>query len=149
MEPIICSTCKLEKSLADFQARKDRKIGRFTVCKECIVIRRNKWLAENRQAYNATGYAWRERNPHYKLSDNANRRAVRRHAFVEKIDRRIVFQRDEGICYLCNKPADPALWHLDHKMPLSKGGLHFYENVAVTHPRCNMIKHAKYGIIEV
>lgn len=59
---------------------------------------------------------------------------------IEHIDRDVVFVRDRGICYLCGKSVDPSDWHLDHVIPLSKGGDHLYENVKVTHPLCNLKK---------
>lgn len=34
-------------------------------------------------------------------------------------------------------------FHVDHVVPLSKGGMHGYTNVQPAHPRCNMRKGAK------
>lgn len=61
-------------------------------------------------------------------------------AFVEHVDRRIVWDRDNGICGLCGKPADPNDWHLEHINPISQGGEHSYANTQVSHPTCNRIK---------
>jgi 5-methylcytosine-specific restriction endonuclease McrA len=38
------------------------------------------------------------------------------------------------------KKVDPANWHLDHVVPLSRGGEHSYANVQVAHPFCNLSK---------
>jgi len=57
-------------------------------------------------------------------------------AFVEDVDRTIVWARDKGICHICEKPVI-GLWQLDHIVPLSKGGKHCYDNVAVSHYKCN------------
>lgn len=55
-------------------------------------------------------------------------------------------------CYLCNQPIDYAAprspgkpgWenglHIDHVIPLSKGGSDHLENVKPSHGRCNIIK---------
>jgi 5-methylcytosine-specific restriction endonuclease McrA len=51
-----------------------------------------------------------------------------------------VFKRDRGLCGVCLEPVDPANWHLDHVRPISRGGLHCYANVQVSHPRCNLKK---------
>ena len=59
---------------------------------------------------------------------------------AEYIDRKIVFARDEGICGICEAPADPADFHVDHIVPLSRGGEHTYRNVQVAHPICNLRK---------
>jgi hypothetical protein len=38
---------------------------------------------------------------------------------------------------------DPSDWHLDHIVPISRGGTHEPANVQVSHPRCNQSKAAK------
>jgi 5-methylcytosine-specific restriction endonuclease McrA len=50
-----------------------------------------------------------------------------------------LWQRDGGMCHLCLRPVEGG-WHLDHVIPLSRGGKHSYANCAVSHPRCNWIK---------
>jgi 5-methylcytosine-specific restriction endonuclease McrA len=65
----------------------------------------------------------------------------------EFIDKLAVFARDNWVCQLCGKPVDrDAQWpdpysvSLDHRVPLSKGGDHLYENVQCSHLRCNQSK---------
>lgn len=72
----------------------------------------------------------------------AKRRAKQREAYVEHVDPLIVWERDEGICGCCGQPADPDNWHLDHVIPIVRGGEHSYANVQVTHPLCNWSKGA-------
>ncbi len=73
---------------------------------------------------------------------NSNlRRARLLNAFVELVQPKIVWDRDGGICGICNKPVESNNWHLEHKIPLSKGGEHSYRNVQVSHPICNWQKH--------
>lgn len=75
--------------------------------------------------------------------DNAARyRARKRQALVEKVDREVVWERDEGICGLCGLPVERSDWHLDHVVPLARGGEHSYANVQVAHPICNQRKGA-------
>lgn len=59
---------------------------------------------------------------------------------IERIYRKIVWERDRGVCGICCLPADKANWHLDHKIALARGGTHTYRNVQVAHPSCNMKK---------
>jgi 5-methylcytosine-specific restriction endonuclease McrA len=59
---------------------------------------------------------------------------------AEYIDRTIVFERDEGICGICGGEADASDFHVDHVIPLSRGGEHTYTNVQVAHPLCNQRK---------
>ena len=68
-------------------------------------------------------------------------RARKCHApVVETVLRSKVFERDDGICHICLKPVDPHGWHMDHIVPLSRGGEHSYKNVGVSHPFCNLSK---------
>lgn len=81
-------------------------------------------------------------------ADRANgymhkRRALVRGTTTEGFTRSEVFARDRGFCHLCGKKVDPRHWHLDHIIPLSRGGPHTKANVAVSHPRCNLKKGVK------
>lgn len=63
-----------------------------------------------------------------------------------------LFNRDSGICYLCGKPCDWSARDteknavgkmypsIDHVVPLSKGGLHAWNNVRLAHVSCNAKK---------
>lgn len=54
-----------------------------------------------------------------------------------------IFRRDRGICHLCLEPVSPARWHLDHIVPIARGGADAPWNVAVSHPYCNRQKGAR------
>ena len=68
-----------------------------------------------------------------------------------------LFVRDNGTCWLCGKKCD---WQdqtqnengivcgnnypsIDHVLPLSKGGLHSWDNVRLAHRHCNTLKRDK------
>lgn len=90
---------------------------------------------------------WRGLNQDKSSGYRANRRALKLNQLDENVSRNIVFDRDKGVCYLCGTRVDPINWHLDHKVPLSRGGRHSYANTGVTHPRCNLSKGAKLNKI--
>lgn len=46
-------------------------------------------------------------------------------------------------CYLCLKEIQFGKDHLEHKIPLSRGGSNLYENLAVACQRCNCSKRSK------
>ena len=46
-------------------------------------------------------------------------------------------------CYLCLQPIEFKKDHLEHKIPLSRGGTNEYNNLAISCQRCNCKKHAK------
>ena len=47
------------------------------------------------------------------------------------------------ICYLCGKIIFDK-YHIDHIVPISKGGTNKKKNLALTHPICNRKKHNKF-----
>lgn len=55
----------------------------------------------------------------------------------------LVFERDGGMCHICLIGVEPNDWHLDHVIPVARGGLDRYDNVAVSHPFCNLSKGDK------
>jgi 5-methylcytosine-specific restriction endonuclease McrA len=60
----------------------------------------------------------------------------------EKISREQVFKRDKGICGICGKKISGP-WHVDHVIPIARGGRHVNENVQASHPLCNQKKGSK------
>lgn len=72
-----------------------------------------------------------------------NRRARKLQVQVESVSRLVVLERDDGICGICGGDVDPFAFHVDHVVPLSRGGEHSYANVQVAHPQCNMRKHTR------
>jgi len=100
-------------------------------------LRASRWYAENKERVRLYHLA----NPDIGRNSNEARRARKADAFIEAVDRQVVFARDAGLCGICQQGVEPANWHLDHIQPLSKGGQHSYDNVQVSHPVCNMRKH--------
>jgi 5-methylcytosine-specific restriction endonuclease McrA len=47
-----------------------------------------------------------------------------------------------GMCGICEGFIEGE-FHVDHVIPLSKGGMHGYINVQPAHPRCNVRKGAR------
>lgn len=51
--------------------------------------------------------------------------------------RREIWVRDQGCCYICQKPVGPKEFELDHLIPVSRGGNSNPENLAVSCRFCN------------
>lgn len=96
-----------------------------------------KWMKDNPDK--AREYARRARanNPDSGRDSVSAARARRFGVTVERVKRAVVFERDGGICHICKLPVDPNQWDLDHIVPLLQGGPHSYDNVAVSHRKCN------------
>lgn len=115
-----------------------------------------KGRAANRRASAKTGRA-RQKRWYYGHLDEvrfrarhemSEARAVKRGArIVEFVDARKVWERDNGVCYLCRLPVELLKMSIDHVVPLSKGGEHSYSNCRLSHATCNRKKYNK--ILEV
>jgi len=68
--------------------------------------------------------------------------------YDESITRRLVFQKADGICYICKTKThfenteeySPLLATVDHVIPWTKGGSHVWSNVELCCLRCNIKK---------
>jgi len=87
---------------------------------------------------------WRQANPAKNLDFSGQYRARKMAAArVDKVDRAAVIARDRAICHICGKRVlDPKAIHLDHLVPVSKGGDHTANNLAVAHASCNLSRGA-------
>lgn len=89
-------------------------------------------------------------NPEWDDRRRANhhkRRALKLKLPADAIRPTEVYERDGWVCSLCDLPVDrniawpdPMSPSLDHVIPLSKGGHHVLENVALAHLECNTQK---------
>lgn len=73
---------------------------------------------------------------------HSRRRARKANVHVEPVDRAAIIRRDKSTCYLCGLRCKPHEIHLDHVMPISKGGEHTADNLRVTCAPCNIRKGA-------
>lgn len=86
---------------------------------------------------------WRQENPDRQLEQSAAKRA--RKAGVEHVPyrRAEIIERDGGLCHICGLLVPSGQEHLDHVVPISRGGADTPSNVRVAHALCNLRKHAK------
>jgi 5-methylcytosine-specific restriction endonuclease McrA len=161
-----CYGCKVIKPAAEFYVDATHPSGLSGYCKVCKRARLRKRYTENPMRYRATqarapsrldGRAaaylrqWQIDNPDKICEYTAKRRALLQDAFVEDVDRRAVWGRDESRCrvkLVCDGMFVPfEEMHLDHIIPLSKGGVHAYYNVQTACAPCNHAKGAR--VLEV
>lgn len=74
----------------------------------------------------------------------AQKRADIRFTSSEREHYRILLERRDGgfACFYCKKALGTD-FHIDHKVPIVKGGLHLIENFALACLQCNQEKHNK------
>ena len=97
---------------------------------------------------------WKKANPH-KVSQRPKQRALKTGAKHEYYSRKQIFDRDGYDCYLCQTPVDLTApyvqgqpgWetypHIEHVVPLAKGGDDTLANVKISHAKCNIDKGTK------
>ena len=169
-QTMTCTTCgKVESLWRDNGSRKRSDSGFCDPCLAAgerdrsyrlrnaaeLKAKKAAWKKANRERLNEQGREERrtrpglaaERQRRYlaKYPDLVSERNHRRRTrlagqFVEDVRRVDIWKRDEGICGICGVVADPKNWHLDHIIPLARGGLHMKDNVQVSHPSCNVRK---------
>lgn len=81
---------------------------------------------------------WRKNNPDivraYIKKYHALKKGASHGVNILHID---IAERDGWICHICHTKVTRETWSLDHLIPISKGGQHTPENVALAHMVCN------------
>jgi 5-methylcytosine-specific restriction endonuclease McrA len=126
------------KCYAEGQVRKRRKSGVEKTCLSCG----EQFSGRVKYCSNKCGIWMR----------GQVRRARKRDAFIARVSRQEIVERDGGKCGICGKPValDKLIPHpkaptLDHIVPLSLGGTHEPRNVQLAHYVCNSKKGAAPG----
>lgn len=158
----ICRKCWSERSAANYQQNRDKLSQRhkdwrtrnaerysaqqkeyYNANKDRILERHRKTRQSNLAKYRRIESESHKKNPQTWRDSRANRRARLKAAFVEPVKRRTVYNRDGGLCQICGDPVAFDDMHLEHRIPLARGGLHSYENTRTACARCNLAKGVK------
>lgn len=166
-----CKDCSQVLSLTDFPAKTNSKDGHRAVCAVCWRTYFKKWSAANPEkmkrygrasklrradadrAYNAQWFQdnkerlneqrreWRAQN-RVRWNAYGNLRRARKtgaagFATAEAIEARIAYYGRR--CWMCGGPFE----HLDHVIPLSRGGTNWPANLRPACQSCNVRKHNK------
>ncbi len=83
---------------------------------------------------------WRAAHPSISEGYKRTRRERFKAAFVKRVRKAVIYQRDQGLCQICGSAVPPDDVHLDHIVPLCRGGTHEPDNVQLVHWRCNRAK---------
>jgi hypothetical protein len=109
------------------------------------------WYEANKGRALEMAKAWRSANPdavrEISRASALRRRARKAAGVVEDFALSEIWEREQGICWLCETEIDPLKkWPhpesktLEHVIPLARGGSHTRENVALAHLVCNLRK---------
>lgn len=105
---------------------------------------RRKWRRENPERASFLGKRWRENNPEKQRTIMFNRNSATRgvkqaieHGHIDEM-----LKSQNGVCVYCGSDIS-KVFHVDHIMPISKGGGNEKENLQLLCAGCNLSKGAK------
>ena len=127
------------------------KENHLQVCKEWAFENKEK-LKEYKSEYylknkemlilKSNEYRKTEQGKIVKRNSNHKRRTLTKNGDVTTQQLKELYSTVKN-CYWCNTKLNKNNTHLDHFMPLSKGGLHTIDNLVLSCSYCNLQKHAK------
>ena len=102
-----------------------------------------KWREKNPERAKEYVRKWRKENPEKVVAKGQKRRALKANAdgtaTAEQIKAR--FQYHENSCYYCGD--NESGLHVEHRIPLSRGGSNWPSNLVPACPTCNLSKGTK------
>jgi 5-methylcytosine-specific restriction endonuclease McrA len=104
-----------------------------------------RWYYANKEKVLAANAAWYKANPLASRRLRHSKRA-RKKANGGKLSPGIalkLFSLQRGKCAICKKSLRKTGFHLDHVIPLSRGGANIDRNIQLTCPTCNIKKGSK------
>lgn len=172
-ETQVCSRCGIEKLASEFHKGATKASGLSGWCKQCehewrqykletrpefkatFMEQSNEW---HRKKYQADK-EWRAKKRTYISNwQQENRKLVRLYSRITQSNRRQRIRNNGGThtvddiqqileqqahrCYWCLKPLGES-WHIDHRIPIAKGGTNNPNNLVISCPFCNTSKGSK------
>jgi hypothetical protein len=137
-----CSTCKNEKSLAEFPKDKRTPLGVKSECKTCHKERNLRLYYANRERYNAVSSERKRNNPEIRRAEDHRKRTLERNLTVSwtRKDIESVKALFDGKCPLTGSTDI----HYDHFIPLGIGhGGTYVGNMIPLDAHLNESKQAK------
>ncbi len=117
--------------------------------KKKVHLIKKRWFEKNRQRQKQQHQKWMARHPErYRASAHAAWHKRRARLIDSTVNPRSIQLFILGVrksklvnCYYCQELTPGRSAHIDHVIPLSKGGPHSVENLCATCPKCNLSKH--------
>lgn len=130
----VCRRCHEKKQLSDFNTDKKSLHGRRWVCKTCD----NERIRMNRQLRR------REKNDSFwnVRASKCNLRVGAEEQIISGSELKQLYEQQKECCSYCSTNVS-SNFHVEHKMPISRGGHNIISNVTLTCPDCNRLKHDK------
>lgn len=122
----------------------ERSRAYYAAHKEEISARVCAYNQAHKEKMSKRARAWQKANPLKVRATHQRRRARKRNAVgsYTAADIEAQYKRQKGRCYWCDVKVGET-YHMDHVVPLSRGGSDLPENLVVACPTCNCSKHDK------
>jgi len=146
MDTIVCSYCEEEKGASLFPKYKSHQ---WKICKVCLTEYNRAYAKENKEHLKKYRREYYLRNRETILEqirkDSPTYNSNRKHSRVKRKER--LAENGTGICPYCNREIgfvyDARIMHIDHIIPLSRGGVDLEENLEPVCKGCNLSKGNK------
>lgn len=162
-----CKTCEKEYSKFYREKNKEKlsilKSEYYFKNKEDISLKQKQYKIENRERIlcikKISGAKYREKNKEKiatqrkiyskTLSCNVSKKNYKHKRRTIENDGDLthkelfLLQKNVNKCYWCSNKIHGNKYHIDHYIPLSKGGEHTLSNLVISCPTCNLKKNAK------
>ena len=154
----ICSKCKQKKSFNEFTKDKQKKDGYSFHCKKCKSLKdkayylnnaeKKKKQSKDNKIKNGT-FGVYDKKAYLKQKESKKKRArdIKRRAQLAGTDTKIdtnyikYLVDTQQECAYCGK--ELSLFHVDHIIPICKGGTNENSNLTLSCPKCNLSKGSK------
>lgn len=141
---IYCRACLSERNRRNYQKHRSKRLAankeHHLQNKEFRNAYTRQWRIDNNEHSRRLSREYKKKNlPRY-LELNRRRKALLRGRLGEISDNieSILFESQAGRCYYCQRML--VKYHVEHKTPLSRGGLHRDANVCLSCLDCNLRK---------
>lgn len=138
-----CVMCAREDIQTEKRKEYDRQYAKRN--SEAIKLKRRDYFRRNRHLFAEASKEWVKKNPEKRkaISENyKHRRRAAEEGGISTTDLMLWKRSQKKVCYWCGKPCK-KLFHVDHYVPLSKGGEHSESNLVIACQACNLRKSAQ------
>lgn len=148
MQEKTCTECGITKPIIEFYKDDKCLYGVRSKCKECEKKRHANRYKNNRDEIIQKNKEWKDRIKEDKTIPFWNMRATKVNERCQKKgvyglivgeDLLDAYNKQDRRCYFCHRKLDDD-FHIDHIVPISRGGTNVANNIAITCDYCNLHK---------